>query len=198
MAYEGASTRRRGPFIRLALHSMLIVVTSVFLVFWLRDYMSLRMSSSNRMIRRLVFYAVAMLLTATLISVAARMVGVTKFIRLGESSPTLFLLMGFHLVASASTLWVKRTERYNLMWITALIPAPIVWLFLLETRLISGDGMHFGLFAFAAIWAATMVVVVFRTRHTHMPLQDLDFAVDFGGLSHCLAICALPLAFLTP
>jgi hypothetical protein len=179
---------------------MLIVAASVLLTFWLRDYMSLRMSPRCKATRRALLYGAAVLLTAVLIWAMAARIGFTDFARLIQSPQILFLLIAFHLAASALSLWVKQTQSYNWMWVTALLPAPIVWFLLLETTLISEPrvgsmGPPFGLFVAAVLWATSMVFVIGRTRDTQMPLADLDFAVQFGSLSHCLAACLLPLAF---
>jgi hypothetical protein len=117
-------------------------------------------------------------------------------------SPTiLFLAIAFHVAASVPSIWIRRTQRYDWMWATALLPSPIVWLLLLETTLLSGQGLGLAapllsFFAVAALWASSMIVVIFRTRHSEMPPDDLDFAVLFGSVSHWLAMCALPPALL--
>ena len=180
---------------------MLIVAVFVLLAFWFRDYMSLRMSPSRKSTRRAVVYGAAILFTALLLWALAVTIGVGDFARRIESPPILLLLVAFHIGASILSFWVKRTQSYEWMWATALLPAPIVWLLLLETTLLSHQGSgvavpQFSFFAVAVLWASSMIAVIFRTRHSEMPLEDLDFAVLFGGLSHWLAMCALPLALL--
>jgi hypothetical protein len=180
---------------------MPIVAAFVLLAFWFRDYMSLRMSPSRKATRRALVYGAAILFTAVLLWTLAVTIGVGDFARRIESPPILLLLVAFHVGASVLSFWVKRTQSYEWMWATALLPAPIVWLLLLETTLLSDQGLgvvapQFSFFAVAVLWATSMIVVIFRTRHSEMPLEDLDFAVLFGGLSHWLAMCALPLALL--
>jgi hypothetical protein len=178
---------------------MLVVAAFTLLAFWFRDYMSLRMSPRRKATPRALAYGVTVLLSALLIWAAAVKIGIGDFARRIQSPRILFLVIAFHVAASLPSIWVKRTQSYNWMWATALIPAPIVWLLLLETTLLSGQGRgvlapEFSFFGVALLWAASMFTVIFRTRDTEMPLDDLDFAVFFGALSHWLAMCVLPLA----
>jgi len=178
---------------------MLVVTGSALLAFWFRDYMSLRMSPRRKATRRALAYGAAVLVTALLLWAAAVKSGIGDLARRIQSPQILLLVIAFHVAASVPSISVRRTQSYNRMWATALIPAPIVWLLLLETTLLSGQGRgvvapQFCFFGVALLWAASMFAVVFRTRDTEMPLDDLDFAVFFGALSHWLAMCALPLA----
>jgi hypothetical protein len=141
---------------------MPIVAAFVLLAFWFRDYMSLRMSPSNKATRRAVAYGAAILFTAVLLWTLAVRVGVGDFARRIQLPPILLLLVAFHVGASVLSFWAPQ----------------------------------FSFFAVAVLWGTSMIVVIFRTRHSEMPLHDLDFAVLFGGLSHWLAMCALPLALL--
>ncbi len=178
---------------------MLIAASFALLAFWFRDYLSLRMSPSRKATRRVLAYGAAILLAAVFLWTLLARIGVWDFARRIESPPILFLLIAFHFAASVPSLWVKWTESHNWMWATALIPAPIVWLLLLELTLLSNHGLDitvlgFSFFGAALLWAISMYAAIIRTRHREMPLDDLDFAVVFGSLSHWLAICVLPLA----
>lgn len=180
---------------------MLVVAAFALLAFWFRDYMSLRMSPSRKATRRALAYGAAVLMTALLLWTAAVKIGIEDFARQIQSPRILFLLIGFHVAASAPSIWVKRTESYNWMWATALIPAPIIWLLLLKTTLFSELGLagvapELSFFGITLLWATSMFAVIFRTRHSEMPPDDLDFAVFFGSLSHWLVMCAVPLTLL--
>ena len=183
---------------------MLVVAAFALLAFWFRDYMSLRMSPSRKATRRTLAYGAAVLMTALLVWTAAVKIGIEDFARQIQSPRILFLLIAFHVAASVPSIWVKRTQSYDWMWATALLPAPIVWLLLLKTTLLSDQGLggvapQLSFFAVAMLWASSMIVVVFRTRDTEMPLDDLDFAVLFGSLSHWLAMLTIPLTLsVTP
>jgi hypothetical protein len=43
-----------------------------------------------------------------------------------------------------------------------------------------------GFFVIALLWASSMIVAIFRTRDSEMPLDDLDFAVLFGSAENVL------------
>jgi hypothetical protein len=178
---------------------MLILTAFLLCAFWLRDYMSLRMSPSRKATVRALGYSVVVLVTALLLWAAAVTIGIEDFARQLQSPRILFLLVAFHVAASLLSIWIKRTESYNWMWATALNPEPIVWLLLLKTTILSEQGpgvaTQFSFFGIALLWAVSMFAVISRTRYTEMPLDDLDFAVVFGSVSHWLVMCTLPLTF---
>lgn len=61
------------------------------------------------------------------------------------------------------------------MWAIALLPAPIVWVLLLETAVAYGFGLaelQVSVFAIAALWAASIVHVIYRSRNIQMPIED--------------------------
>jgi hypothetical protein len=176
---------------------MPIVAAFILVCFWFRDYMSLRMSPSPKALRRSLVYAGAILVTATFVWTLALIIGAWGFASRIESPRILMLLIAYHVAASLASIWVKRTGSYNWMWATTLLPAPAVWFVLLETTLLSGVGTpEFIFFAVAMLWAGSMIVVIFLTRHVGMATEDLDFAVVFGAMCHWLAIFALPLGLL--
>lgn len=180
---------------------MLITATLVLIVFWLRDYMSLRMSPRRYAFPRSLAYGIAIIFTAMLIWKAVLRIGLKDFAHWLRSPQVLVLLIAAHIAASLPSIWIRQTQNYQWMWVTALLPAPVVWLLLLQATFLleSSSGVaavQFSFFAIALSWAASMVVIVFRTRYTAMPLEDLDFAVLFGSLSHGVALCVFPLALL--
>ncbi len=160
--------------------------------------MSLRMSPNRKVTYRALAYGAAILLTAVFLWTMAIRIGLWDFARGIQSSTILFLVIAFHVAASVVSIWVKQTQSYDWMWATALLPAPIVWLLLLKTTLVADQGSggfaaQFSFFAVAVVWASSMIVVIYRTRDAEMPLDDLDFAVLFGSLSHWLAMLTIPL-----
>jgi hypothetical protein len=178
---------------------VLIIAICLLLAFFLRDYMSLRMSPSSRAARRSWIYGAAILLTAVLISTIAVRIGLPNFAKLIQSPRILFSLIAVHIAATVLSIWIRQTQNYNWIWATALLPTPIVWLLLLETTLLAVDGSNvlaaqLAFFTVALLWAASMIVVIWRARDRQMPIDDLDFVVLAGGWSHWLALCALPLA----
>ena len=79
---------------------MLIVAAFVLLVFWLRDYLSLRMSPSRKATRRAVGYGAAILITAVLLGTLAVSIGHWDFARQIQSPGILLLVIVFHVAAS--------------------------------------------------------------------------------------------------
>ena len=180
---------------------LLLIATLVLVVFWLRDYMSLRISPCRNAVPRSLAYGIAVVLTAMLIWKVVLRIGLPDLAQWLQSPRILILLIAAHIAASIPSIWIRQTQNYHWMWATALLPAPVVWFLLLQATLLfersSGvEAVEFGFFAIALLWAASMVVIIFRTRYSPMPLEDLDFAVSFGSLSHGVALCVFPLALL--
>lgn len=98
------------------------------------------MSPSRKATRRALAYAASILLTAVFIWALAVRTGIEDFTHRIQSPPVLFLVVAFHIAASVPSIWIKRTQSYDWMWATTLLPAPIAWLLLLETTLLSGQG----------------------------------------------------------
>jgi hypothetical protein len=180
---------------------LLVTATLVLIVFWLRDYMSLRMSPCRHAFPRSVAYGIAIVFTAMLIWKVVLRIGLKDSVQWLQSPQVLILLIAAHIAASIPSIWIRHTQNYQWMWVTALLPAPVVWFLLLQATFLfeSSSGVaavQFSFFAIALSWAASMVVIIYRTRYTPMPLDDLDFAVLFGSLSHGVAVCVFPLALL--
>ena len=180
---------------------MLVIATSILAIFWLRDYMSLGMSPSQNTVRRSMAYGVAVVLTATVIWKIVMRIGVLDFAQWLKSPWALTLLIAVHIAGILPSLWIRQKENYRWMWATALVPAPVAWLLLLQAMLFLAhtsevEAVRLGFFSIAILWAASMIVITFRTRYTPMPLETLDFAVLFGGLSHGIALCVFPVALL--
>ncbi len=149
---------------------------------------------------RSLAYGIAILLTPVVIWKVFLRIGLADFAQWLQSPRILILLIAVHIAASTLSIWIRRTQNYHWMWATALLPAPVVWLLLLQALLFESGSevatVQFSFFSIALLWAASMVVTIFRTRYTPMALEDLDFAVLFGSLSHGVALCVFPLALL--
>jgi hypothetical protein len=176
-----------------------VVACVVLPAFWLRDYMSLRMSPSYLATRRAAAYSITILVTSALIWALASKIGLLQLAKLAQSPPILVLVIGCQIAASVPSVWIKVTQSYNWMWATALLPAPILWFVLLQITLVCGytfdaETARLLFFGVAILWAASMIIAIFRTRDIQMSVHDLDFAVLFGSVSQWLAICAVPLA----
>jgi len=179
---------------------LLVIATLVLVVFWLRDYMCLRISPCRHAVPRSLAYGIAIVFTAVLIWKVVLGIGLADFALWLQSPKVFVLLIAVHIAASTLSIWIRRTQNYHWMWATALLPAPVVWLLLFQALLFEsgseGATVQFSFFSIAVLWAASMIVIIFRTRFTPMPLEDLDFAVLFGSLSHGVALCVFPIALL--
>lgn len=144
-------------------------------------------------------YGIAMLLSSAVIWEFASRIGLRKFVGLAQSPAVLILLIALQFAVSTASVWIKQTQSYNWMWATALLPSPIMWLLILETALalantFGPETAPVGFFGVGTLWAASMILAIFRIRHVQMSVDDMDFAVIFGGVSHWLAACAVSLA----
>lgn len=176
---------------------MLVMAACLLFVFWLRDYMSLRTSPPRKAVWRAWVYGSAIVATAMVVWARSETSGVDELVQTIHSPRTVVLLMAFHVVASVAPIWVRQTGNYQWMWAIALLPAPIVWVLLLETAVAYGLGLaelQVSVFAVAVLWAASMAVAIYRSRNVQLPIEDLEFAPVLGGLSHWLAMCILPVA----
>ena len=164
--------------------------------------MSLRMTPLRNAVPCSLAYTIVIVLTGVLLWKIVLRIGITDFAQWIQSPQVLISLVAVHIAASIPSIWIRQTQNYHWMWATALLPAPVVWFLFLQAALFfeSGSGVpvQFSFFVIALSWAASMAVIIFRTRYTPMTIEDLDFAVLFGSLSHGVASCILPLAlFLT-
>jgi len=179
---------------------LLVIATVALLVFWLRDYMSLRMSPCRTAVPRSLAYGIAIVLTAMPIWNLVLRIGLAGFRQWLQSPQVLVLLIAVHIAASTLPIWIRRTQNYHWMWATALLPAPVIWLLLLQALLFQSGSevatVQLSFFSIALLWASSMIVIIFRTRYAPMPLGDLDFAVLFGSLSHGVALCVFSLALV--
>lgn len=176
-----------------------MVASAVLPALWLRDYMSLRMSPSWKAMRRALVYGVAMLVSSAIIWEFSSRIGLRKFLGLVQSPAILVLLIALQIAASAAGIWIKQAQSYNWMWATALLPAPIMWLLILGVVLafantFGRETAQLAFFGIGLLWAASIIVAIFRTRDVQMSVEDMDFAVLLGSVSHWLAVCAVSLA----
>src|SRR5579863_6765222 len=114
---------------------LLVIATLVLVVFWLRDYMCLRISPCRHAVPRSLAYGFAIVLTAVLIWKLVLRIGFVDFAQWLQSPHVLVLLIAVHIAASIPSIWIRRTQNYHWMWATALLPAPVVWLLLLQALL---------------------------------------------------------------
>lgn len=176
---------------------MLVITACLLFVFWLRDYLALRTSPPRKAVGRALAYGIAIVVTALVVWARSENIGLEGVVGTIHSPRTVLVLIALHTVVSVVPIWVRQTGNYKWMWATALLPAPIVWVLILETALACGFSLaelQLSVFGIAVLWAGSMVVVVYRARNIQLPIDDVEFAPVLGGLSHWLAMCVLPVA----
>lgn len=163
------------------------IMLAVLLLFWCRDYLSLRMGPLLSTSSRVSLYAGVVVGTTALLSVVVWRVGSSTVSRFIWSFPVLVSLIALHIAGAILCFWLKRSDRYHLVWLVALIPTPVAWFFL-ASGVISRDfaARSFVVWLICALWIAAMFALVARARRIEMPADELDFAVSLTGYSNFL------------
>jgi hypothetical protein len=164
----------------------MLVVTVALLLFWLRDRSVLRMGSPRKVVHHAWIYSLFVLLGAMAVWILA--VTDDSLAHAVTSAPFLIAMAALQVVATVAALSIKRSERYDLAWLIALIPAP--WLWILCARSVAG----WAYWVVAALWVASMLLDVVRARRIQMPADELDFAVNLAGWSNWIGIGLVALA----
>src|SRR5581483_11961203 len=161
------------------------MIAAVLLLFWYRDYLILRMGPLRKVGSRVGLYSGILLVTTALPSMLAWPQGVSTVSRLMGPFPVLISLIAVHIVGAMLCFWLKRSDRYDRVWLIALIPMPAVWFFL-AGGMVSEEPLARGFVALllCALWTSSMLAMVARARQAEMCAEDLDFAVSsFAGSS---------------
>ena len=105
---------------------MILVTAAAFLLFWLRDYWLLQLGPWRSVAQRVWIYAGFVSMAALLVWVLASTHKTEQFISDIQSPPWLIGLFAFHSIAAVACFWMKRAARYDLPWLAAMVPAPVV------------------------------------------------------------------------
>ena len=165
---------------------MLVMMAAVLLLFWLRDRAVLRMGSPRKVVHHAWIYSSFVSLGAIVVWMLT--LRDDSLAHAVTSAPFVTAVAALQAVATLASFWVKRSERYDLAWLIALIPAP--WLWILCARSVAG----WAYWAIAAMWVLSMLLGVFRARRIQMPADELDFAVNLAGWSNWVGIGLVALA----
>jgi hypothetical protein len=172
---------------------MILVTLAAALLFWGRDYLVLRIGPTRRVPRRLWMYSAVVLMMAMLLGTLTLIFGPYEFLDLLHSPQVFVSLIACHLAAGVVCFWLKQTERYDIAWLAAMLPAPGVWFLLAKATFLSAFGL--GPFVtslivglVSALWISMMIVTVLQIGRRQMPVEDMDFALGLAGWSNCLAI----------
>jgi len=164
----------------------MFLMTAALLLFWMRDRALLRMGSPRKVVRHTWVYS--LLVCSGVIAVwLLRPTDDTRSHPL-TSAPFLIGMAALQITAGIVAFSIKRSERYDLGWLVALIPAP--WLWILCSRSVTG----WAYWVIASLWLLLMLVDVFRARHMQMLADELDFAVNLAGWSNWVGIGLVALA----
>ncbi len=180
---------------------MILVTAAAFLLFWLRDYWLLQLGPSRNVARRVWIYAALVSMAGLLIWALASTHKTAQFIGDIESPPWLVGLFAFHSIAAVACFWMKRTERYDLAWLAAMVPAPVAWVLFARVVFTANDTIAEPLkgtviLVVAALLIAPVLLTVLRGHRLDIGLDELDYVLGFAGWTNCfgaaLAVLAIP------
>jgi hypothetical protein len=180
---------------------MILVTAAAFLLFWLRDYWLLQLGPSRSVARRVWIYAALVSMAGLLIWALASTHNTARFIGDIESPPWLVGLFAFHSIAAVACFWMKRTERYDLAWLAAMVPAPIAWVLFARVVFTANDTIAEPvkgavILVVASLLIAPILLAVLRGHRLDIGLDELDYVLGFAGWTNCfgaaLAVLAIP------
>jgi hypothetical protein len=178
---------------------MVLVTAAAFILFGLCDYWLLQVGPARSVAWRVWVYAGLVSLAGLLVWVLASTKNTEQLISNIESPPWLVGLFAFHSITAAACFWMKRTGRYHLAWVAAMVPAPVAWA--LFARLLFSTNERMDEFARGAIvsavaglWILPIVLTVMRGRRLELGIEDLDYVLSFAGWINCLGAGMVVLA----
>ena len=180
---------------------MILVTAAAFLLFCLRDYWLLQLGPSRSVARRVWIYVALVSMAGLLIWALASTHKTAQLIDDIESPPWLLGLFAFHSIAAAACFWMKRTERFDLAWLAAMVPAPVAWVLFARVVFTANDAITEPakgavILVVASLLIAPILLAVLRGRHLDLGLDELDYVLGFAGWTNCfgaaLAVLAIP------
>jgi hypothetical protein len=180
---------------------MILVTAAAFLLFWLRDYWLLQLGPSRSLARRVWIYAALVSMAGLLIWALASTHKTAKYIGDIESPPWLVGLFVFHSIAAVACFWMKRTERYDLAWLAAMVPAPVAWVLFARVVFTANDTIAEPvkgtvILVVASLLIAPILLTVLLGHRLDLGLDELEYVLGFAGWTNCfgavLAVLAIP------
>jgi hypothetical protein len=178
---------------------MILVTAAAFLLFWLRDYWLLQLGPVRSVARRVWIYAALVSMAGLLIWVLASTDKTAQFVSDIQSPPWLIGLFAFHSIAAVACFWMKWTGRYQVAWLVAMVPAPVVWILFARVVFTANDtfvepvkGAVILVVAFLLI--APILLPVLRGHRLEMGLDELDYVLGFAGWTNCFGVGLVLLA----
>ena len=180
---------------------MILVTAAAFLLFWLRDYWVLQLGPLRSVARRVWIYAALVSMAGLLVWVLASTHKTAQFIGDIESPPCLVALFAFHSIAAVACFWMKRTERYDLAWLAAMVPAPVAWVLFARVVFTANDAITEPtkgavILVVASLLIAPVLLAVLRGRRLDLGLDESNYVLGFAGWTNCfgagLVVLAIP------
>ena len=178
---------------------MIVLVAVLATVFYIRDYLLLRMGPSKKIPRRVVLYLGATF-AAIAVSrwVAAQLLTADAANKFGPWNVVILALI-LHFVIGGLCLWMKCTDRHHWAWILSIVPVPVFWLGFAVATLPGYQPSSLRRVEPLVWWiplvlAVTAARAAFASRRQPMEVDDLDFALDLSGWSNLLIVWILPVA----
>ena len=180
---------------------MILVTAAAFILFWLRDYWLLQLGPARSVARRVWIYAGLVSMAGLLIWVLASTQNTAQFISAIESPPWLIGLFAFHSIAAVACFWMKRTGRYDLAWLAAMVPAPVAWVLFARVLFTANDTIvepvkGAVILVVASLLIAPILLAVLRGHRLEMGIEEVDYVLGFAGWTNCfgagLVVLAIP------
>jgi hypothetical protein len=180
---------------------MILVTAAAFLLFWLSDYWLLQLGPARTVARRVWIYAALVSMAGLLIWALASTHNTAQFIGEIESPPWLVGLFAFHSLAAAACFWMKSTERYDLGWLAAMVPAPVAWVLFARVLFRANDTMAEPVKGAVILAVASLLIVpillpALKGRRLELELDEVEYVLGFAGWTNCfgagLTVLAIP------
>ncbi|MBZ5634492.1 MAG: hypothetical protein LAO55_15320 [Acidobacteriia bacterium] len=178
--------------------SIVILISFVLPVFFLRDWLLLRMGPAVTIVARLREYALVLLASVTLFSTIMFSVGTGRLLEIVLSPSAILPLVLLYSVLLAVCIWIRRTDRHQFAWRIATIPNPVlVGAIAVVARLFLPPASPFarvlGTILLTFLWIGLIGLSVWEARNTPLDVPDLNFSLNLAGFVNSAVLMLLPL-----
>jgi hypothetical protein len=111
------------------------------------------------------------------------------------------VIVATHLVLGVACLWMRRANRYDLAWLVVVAPNPLlVTSAIIFSRMLLAPPSTFGSSIVgclaSTVWAAFLWLAIRWSRRTPVDAHELDFSVEFAGITNGFALMFVPFELL--